>query len=89
MQTICEIGGTPYKLFYEKQSSAQGIYYHGQVLNPAQLRFNFIEGRDDEKIAFGSFQPPTEPLYIQMAVINAIRQSEANEQSGVFRNAGE
>jgi len=89
MQTTCEIGGQPYKLFYEKQSTAGGMYFHGQVLNQAQLHFSFTEGLDNKTTAFGTFQPHTEPPYVQKAVIHAIREFEASQDSNVFRNAGE
>lgn len=91
MEITCEIGGATKKLFYNKQSSKEGEYFKGQILlTPGQLvDFTFTEALDDEKVAFGTFQPSTQLPYVAKAIITAIRENETAGTGNGFIEDGE
>lgn len=91
MEIACEIGGANKKLWYNKQSSRGGEYFKGQILLTPQslVDFSFTEAPDDEKVAFGTFQPSTQPPYVIDAVITAIRENETSATGNGFVEEGE
>ena len=71
--TTCEISGNNYQLDYTKLSSKRGTYYFGKIHSDPVTGFAFTA------LSSGGheFDDSREPMHRQEAIVNAIRNHEA------------